>query len=151
MEVPLPDLIKIAFGAALGCTLTLMGSIALDRAKMRQSRTSKLNALLAEMEDNILLSSNHSVGGGRAKQRLLTSMWEVAKGCTFVLTPDLQSALRTTYSHIAQYNSLVDYDVAKVPLGNGMLNAVLELTASTAHDSLVATSAILRGELGQNS
>ena len=102
----------------VGAGLALAGALIQDYLKSNKSRIQNFKNLLAELEDNQLLSKQFQLAGGPAKVRFTMGMWDIAKGELNTLPTDLQVSLRTVYSEMAKFNCIVDYDLGMVSGGN---------------------------------
>ena len=134
---------EIGFGVLLGALLTFIATHLQNKITKQEERTSKLRALLAEMKDN-KASVDVGVMLGNAKQRLAYGMWEEGRSEIFQLPDDLCEKLRQVYHKIAQYNGIVEYDLAIVTgmgVGQGTFSTLLDLKVGEIKASLV--SAIL--------
>jgi hypothetical protein len=103
-----------------------------DRTKAREERTRRLRWLLAELRDNLDHVANYSLAGGRAKVRLVTDAWDVAKGDVVALSPELQGALRKAYAEVWRFNGVVQYDLIKSSPGSGWLDIPIGIMADEA-------------------
>jgi len=138
-----PDFASIMFGAFLGAALSYVGLYVQEL----NARKGKLLGLLAELQDNFSLSERVQLAGGRAKQRLLNTMWEIFKGEAFYLPSELANTLRSTYATIINLNAVIDYDLQKVDMGSGALNQAIEVMSTEAKRKLEGAIRDLKAHL----
>ena len=144
----LHTLLLVSFGGIFGTILTLTVTWWRDRSKKAEEQRGKLRWLLAEILDNLEHINHYSLAGGRAKIQLLTQAWETVKGDTLDLNPDLTNSLRAAYAECWRFNCIVEYDLEKIPPGNGLLDASIQVKAGEVKTILADAHLKLTSHLG---
>lgn len=103
-----------------------------------------INALLSEAKENLDLSNKWQIS--HSKSILSTETWALYKGFVQSLPSSLQEKLIKSYAEIKRYNSLTEYDRARVDFGSGALDQVLQKQASVVAEVLI----ILIEDLGNH-
>lgn len=93
-----------------------------------------LNSLLSEAKENLELATKWQVH--HSKSILSTETWSIYKGSISSLPTSIQERIIKAYTEVKRYNSLAEYDRAKVPVGNGMLDQPIQQQAKVVTDTL---------------
>ena len=141
-------LLPAVLGGILGVCLTLLVTWLRDLSKRRAEQRSRLKWLLAEILDNLEHVEHYNLAGGRAKAKLLAQAWETVKGDTLGLNPDLTNSLRAAYAEVWRFNCIVEYDLEKIPPGDGRLDASIQVKSGEVKIALSDSQSKLKSHLG---
>ena len=136
MNENVKTILDIFLGGLFGTLVTVGVTTWIERKRKTEERKSKLLWLLAEIADNLEHADKYSLAGGRAHAKLLTQAWDSVKGDIVELDREITNSLRIAYAEVWRHNCIVEYDLTRVPMGNGALNGVIEVQAGLAKTAL---------------
>lgn len=129
------QIVEVAFGAFLGAGLTFTHTFVQKRAEKQEEHRARLTALLAELFD-IQSAINAGAGMGVAKVALSDAMWKESIGETFGIPEDVREAVRKAYFKVAEFNSIILYELHQTSIGNGYFDRIMEVRRKEATDLL---------------
>ena len=95
--------------------------------KEKQEEKIMFASILGEVKENLDLATKWQTS--YSKSILSIETWSIYKGMIIYLPTTLQEKLIKAYTEIKRYNSLVDYDRARVAIGHGMLDQSIQQQA----------------------
>lgn len=147
MNENVKTILDIFLGGLFGTLVTVGVTAWIERKRKTEEQKSKFLWLLAEITDNLEHADHYRLAGGRAHAKLLTQAWESVKGDTVELDREIANSLRATYAEVWRFSCIVEYDLIRVPMGNGALNGVIEIQAGLAKTALSDSREKLSGYL----
>lgn len=137
------------FAAIRGAKVSISESAKADlerrRSEEEKLKRSMLNALLAEIDDNLKLAEKVQIS--HAKIRFLSDAYEQIKRRIDFIPSELIETLRAAYAEAARFNVLADYDQAKVSYGGGHLDESLRKQGDVAKGAFLSCKEVLENIL----